>query len=38
MSVNQTSLTQQISATWWRNAVVGVVATIVLALFLVLLP
>ena len=38
MSVDQTSLTRQISATWWRNAVIGVVATIVLAFFLILLP
>jgi len=38
MSVQQTTLARQISTTWLRNAVVGVLATVVLALFLVLLP
>jgi hypothetical protein len=38
MSVQPTTLARQISTTWLRNAAVGVLATVVLALFLILLP
>jgi hypothetical protein len=38
MSVQQTTLARQISTTWLRNAALGVLATLVLAFFLILLP
>jgi succinate dehydrogenase hydrophobic anchor subunit len=38
MSVHPTTLARQMSATWLRNAFSGLLAVLILAFFLILLP